>query len=148
MVYDYFQNISIYKNLHKNFSLCIDFLKNNDLSKLKKGKYELLGENLYYVVTEYNTQEPSFFEAHKEYIDFQFLISGKERVDFHNVDECSVCVPYDKKTDSVLLSTGCFSSLQLSTNQFVIFFPSDAHRPCLKIKDTEKIIKIIFKIRI
>ena len=41
MVYDYFQNISIYKNLHKNFSLCIDFLKNNDLSKLKKGKEKL-----------------------------------------------------------------------------------------------------------
>ena len=40
------------------------------------------------------------------------------------------------------------SSLLIKENELAIFYPSDAHMPCLKVDKNEKIIKAVFKVAI
>ena len=56
------------------------FLRDNDLEKLELKRYDLDGNNLYVTISEYNTKNPedAKFEAHKKYIDIQYVISGSE----------------------------------------------------------------------
>lgn len=37
------------------------------------------------------------------------------------------------------------SSLMIRKNELAIFYPNDAHMPCIKVDKNEKVIKAVFK---
>ena len=56
-----------------------EFLSNRDLKNLSEGRY-FFDKGIYCNVESYETKERHRFEAHKKYIDIQYIISGSEKI--------------------------------------------------------------------
>jgi len=82
MVVDKIENSGLYKSLHPRFDKAFEYLRETDFSLLDDGKYEIEGENIFALVQEYNTKDAKDAkpEAHKKYIDIQYIHSGTELI--------------------------------------------------------------------
>lgn len=127
------------------------YLKNTDLQSLSTGKHLIDGENLFAVVSDYTTEKKDRrrAEAHKKYIDIQYIHSGKEvlgcsfltaenRV-LENRLEADDVIFYDAKQETdILLTPGCYA----------IVFPDDIHRPGCTAGNAASVRKVVVKIKI
>ena len=129
-----------------------DFLKNTDLDTLKPGKYVLDGENVFVSVTEGPTKafEDSKWEAHHKYLDIQYVIRGKEKMGIAPIETAVPTTEFDNIKD-----VGFFNAPEKTAKYylaepgtFFIFFPSDAHRPSIKVEGVETDKKLVVKIKV
>ena len=58
-----------------------EFLSRKDLASLAEGTYELDDNGLFATVSYYTTKDSALFEAHRKYIDIQYVAEGCERID-------------------------------------------------------------------
>jgi YhcH/YjgK/YiaL family protein len=109
----------------------------------------VLNENCFVLEQSYITKdkENCFFESHKKYIDIQYMFEGDEIMEVENVKNLEISSVYDKKLDYAKhFQTTNNSILKIKESEMAIFYPSDAHMPCIKIDKNKKIIKAVFKI--
>ena len=142
-----FSNIKYAKRY--GFEKAFEFLKN--AKELEAGKYPIDGDKLFAIVQENVPKKPdeAKFEAHKKYIDIQYIISGKERIDFSPLEDMSVLAEYNPEKDVSFLSGEARSSLILKDGDFAVFFPEDAHRPGIEAEESQKLIrKVVVKIKL
>ena len=129
-----------------------EFMKNTDLDTLKPGKYELDGENVFISVTEGPTKliENAKWEAHHKYLDIQYVIKGKEKMGIAPISTAKPIAEFDDKKDVGFYTSSAETEKYYvaKPGTFFIFFPSDAHRPSIKVKgcDTDK--KLVVKIKV
>jgi len=145
------RNFAIY--YHKNprhWNQAFTFLKNADLKKLPLGKQELEGEHLFVSVAEYMGKEKpeALYEAHKKYIDIQYVIEGEELMGLTSLDKVKVIDPYDEAKDITFYHYEGGDYIKATPNNFVVFFPEDVHRPSIKTEKDVLIKKIVVKILI
>jgi biofilm protein TabA len=142
--------VSYFKNKER-WDKAILFLKSHDLSGLEIKRYDIDGDNLYAPVSEYLTknEEDARFEAHKKYIDIQYVVSGKELIGVApKSQKKDVLEPYDGTKDiEFLIITGGENRLAIP-DRFFIFFPEDAHRPGLKDGENSPVRKIVVKVKV
>lgn len=94
-------------------------------------------------------KENCFFESHKKYIDIQYIFEGEEIMEVEHISNLEVTTPYKEDLDYAKYSQSKYSSvLKIRQNELAIFFPQDAHMPCIKIDENRKIIKAVFKISV
>lgn len=126
------------------------FLKTNDLNNLKPGRYELEGDSLYVNVDEYITKEEenTRYEAHRKYADIQYLVYGEENIGITTLKSTMEATSYDSVKDIIFLIANQNSYQLASPEQFFVFFPGDAHRPCVKIGENMKVRKVVVKVLI
>jgi YhcH/YjgK/YiaL family protein len=138
---------------HKNKALwdkAFEFLKNTRLDTLAPGKHIIDGDNLFVSIAEGPVKnfEETKWEAHKKYIDIQYVIYGKETMGVISIDKVTATDSFDEAKD-----LGFFTAPEQQANYyeanpkaFLIFFPSDAHRPGIKIAGTDVDKKLVVKI--
>ena len=124
------------------------FIRENNLHALPLGRYDL--ENgVFAIVQEYFTKEESVYEAHKKYIDLQYIVSGEEIIYVSDISEVQECVEsYDETKDIAFYQTeqSC-RKLKLEKDTFVILFPNDAHKPCISVcGNPSEVRKVVVKI--
>ena len=127
------------------------FLKENDLTKLEPKRYDIDGDNLYASVSEYMTknEEDAKFEAHRKYIDIQHVINGAEQMSITPLSKkMEEIVPYDPAKDVEFMTVNEASSYEATPDKFFIFFPSDIHRPSVKIGENKNVRKVVVKVKI
>jgi|SRR5664279_147776 len=142
--------ISYFKNKER-WVKAFRFLKNNDLSKLETKRYDIDGDNLFATVSEYVTknEETTNFEAHRKYIDIQYVISGKEIMNVAPINTVKdVISPYDSSKDIEFITVGKIVKYSAGQDKFFIFFPGDAHRPGLKDGVNSQVKKIVLKLKV
>ncbi len=124
------------------------FLKNTDLKSLPKGKVELDGENLFYTIDSYTTKnlEDTKYESHQQYIDIQYVYEGAELMGITTADKAVVTVPY--KPDVQLYSSEAGEYAKATPDVFLVFFPEDVHRPCVKAGENAVVKKLVIKVKI
>ena len=128
-----------------------EYLKSTELSKLTPGEYEIIGRDIYAIVSEYAPKEETEcnFEAHRKYIDLQYLINGKEKMGVTTLDKVVPVCEYDEKKDIVFFKPDAPAIYEVATPVFFyVFFPKDAHRPSIKEEDGMIVKKIVIKIKI
>jgi len=142
--------VSYYKN-RERWDKAFSFLKTSDLQSLELKRYDIDGNNLYAPVSEYMTknEEDARYEAHRKYIDIQYIISGKELMGVAPISKKKETLePYDSEKDIEFLTvTGGENHLALP-GRFFIFFPEDAHRPGLKDGENSPVRKIVVKVKV
>ena len=109
----------------------------------------VLNENCFILEQSYITKdkENCLFESHKKYIDIQYMFEGDEIMEVENVNNLEVASAYDEKLDYAKHFQSTSSSiLKIKETEMAIFYPNDAHMPCIKIDKNKKIIKAVFKI--
>ena len=67
-------------NLSERLKTALEYLKKTDLKSKPDGKYDILKDEIYINIQEYDTKEEQNckWEAHKRYIDIQYMISGSD----------------------------------------------------------------------
>ena len=127
------------------------FLKDNDLTKLEVKRYDIDGDNLYATISEYTTknEETANFEAHRKYVDIQYVIKGKEIMNIAPISTVKeIVTPYDEKKDIEFVTVAKKVNYTASIDNFFIFFPDDAHRPGLKVEVNLPVRKVVIKLRV
>ena len=127
-----------------------EYLKNTDLGRLSAGEHEIIGREVYAIVSEYTPKEATEcnFEAHRKYIDFQYLISGKEKMGVTTLDKVVPICEYDEEKDIVFFKPDASAIYEVATpDLFYVFFPKDPHRPSIKDEDGVTVKKIVIKIK-
>ena len=149
MIVDNLKNSKQYCNAHSGFSAGFDFLEKAVSENLPEGIYEIDTDNVFAFIQEYTSKEESSFEAHKNYIDIQFIVKGTEVIYAADLDKLSVNTEYNPEKDIMFLEDyEKASKVILNDGEYGIFFPWDAHKPglCLDGKpDTVK--KIVVKVK-
>ena len=141
--------VSYFKNKDR-WDKAFNFLKSNDLSKLEIKRYDIDGDNLYAPISEYVTknEEDAKFEAHQKYIDIQYVITGTEQMSVAPLSmKKDVLTPYDPAKDIEFMTVNESKSYTATPDRFFIFFPSDIHRPSVKVGENSQVRKVVVKVK-
>jgi len=147
MIFDSIENAEIYYGLGERFKTAFEFLNKTDFNSINDDRIEIDGENIFALPQRYETKNPenAAWEAHRKYIDIQYMISGAENMGFVKSCYLDILEDYDKEKDVEYLN-GLGDFVQVGEGEFVVFFPDDAHMPSLKIKENEEVFKVVIKI--
>ncbi len=143
-------DISYFKNKER-WEKAFKFLKSNDLSKLELKRYDIDGDNLFATVSEYpsKNEETAKFEAHRKYIDIQYVIIGREIMNIAPIKTVKeVLTPYDATKDIEFITVDKIVNYKATPANFFIFFPGDAHRPGLKDGVSSSVRKVVIKVKV
>ena len=143
---------------HK-FNIAFDYLTSviNKLSEENKrlnsyeldvfNKIDLEGNNFALEQTYLSKdRDDCFFESHKKYIDVQFILEGEEIIEVNNSNNLNVNYQYNELLDLIKYDDSASSVIKLKKGDVAIFYPEDAHMPCLKIVKPTKVIKTVVKV--
>lgn len=148
MVIDHISRAAIYYQLHPGIEMALRYIQTTDFSKLDNGKYEIAGEQVFAIVQSYDTKEPSTekLEAHKKYIDVQYVVSGQEKMG-HALFKAQVPSREYQSDDDFMLFDEAPDFFSLVTEgMFTIFYPSDLHMPCILHEQSALVKKVVIKV--
>lgn len=140
MIKDNIKNAKKYYELSKELQMGLEYLEKTDFSKIQDGRYEILGDDVFVIVQTYipKSIDEGIFEAHKKYIDIQFIVEGEEQIGVANIENFNDAAPYSEEKDITFFSEDCQSSfINLKANEFAIFTPNDAHMPSILVSSSE-----------
>ena len=80
VILDEFKHADFYLGVHPLMKPAFDYLRKTDLSNIESGKYEIDGEKMLLLAQQYITKprEQGQWEAHRRYIDIQYVYRGIE----------------------------------------------------------------------
>lgn len=148
MIFDNAKNKELYYKMHDGFKSGFEFIEKAIKEKLPVGKYEIDGKNVWASVQEYNSKDEAKWEAHKNYIDIQYIVSGRELMEYADINTCEQFIPYNEEKDVEFFSATSQADLICEKDTFAIFFPNDVHKPGLKINENTPVSKIVVKVRV
>lgn len=148
MIIDRLKNASQYYGMGPGIKLALEYLQKTDFAELEPGKYEIEGSNVYAMVQQYETKqmEKGVWEAHRKYIDVQYVYNGTEQMGYSNIEGMKVAKEYDESGDYLLLE-GKGNFIKLTSGFFAIFAPDDVHMPCVAIDTPTEVKKVVVKVK-
>lgn len=148
MIADTLNNAKSYTALGARIATALEFLRKTDFSKIPDGKIEIQGDEIYAMIQRYETKprEQGKWEAHRKYIDIQFLAEGEELIGVHNVNDLEITEPYSPENDVMFLDGNNGDFITLSKDKFILLYPQDAHMPCITTNTPSNVTKIVIKI--
>lgn len=151
MIIDLIEYAHLYQSLSKRISKALEYIKQTDLKNLQPGKYDIDGENIFALVSEYETKLESEGkpEAHRKYIDVQYVISGEERMGYAPLNKQEILEPYKNENDIIFYKgeNHLSGSCRIDEGMFAIFFPTDVHMPGINTGRTSHVKKLVIKVR-
>lgn len=138
-----------YHENKKAWDEAFDFLRSHNLDTMAAGKYAIDDENVFATITIGPSKpfDKTNWESHRNYVDLQYVISGKEKIGVAPVATATVTTPYDVSKDIANYSAeGKYHIAVPGT--FFLFFPTDAHRPSIKVKGNDVVKKLVIKIHV
>ena len=148
MVIDQLEKASMYLGINKRLAIAFQYLKNTDLAKVEPGRYEIDGTNVYALVQQYDTnpKEKGRWEAHRRYLDVQYVFSGAELFGYANLETLKAG-EYDEAKDFLSL-TGDGDFFILRAGTFVILAPQDGHMPGIAVSSPQPVKKVVVKVSV
>lgn len=134
------------------WDLVFDWLAKNDPLTCPVGKYILDSLNVSVTITDGPTVHPiqeTRWEAHRDKIDLQYVVRGVERMGTAPLAGSSELIPYNPKSDIGFYQPDEKTAhyVDCKSGTFMLFFPTDAHRPGIFVPGNDTVRKIVFKIR-
>ena len=148
MIYDKIDNIETYRGLSEDIYEGLKFLKNAS-PDLACGVHEI-NPRVKAIVSEYETKtvNENGYEAHKKFIDIQYLLKGTEKNCSLPIEKLKVTKPYKEEIDAAFYEAEIMTQdLILGDGYFAIYWPQDGHMPCLSVNGTVNVKKVVVKIK-
>ncbi len=134
------------------FTKALEFLRRGDIASLPDGKYEIDGERVFAMAQRYPTvlAEAPRFEAHRKYIDLQYLASGEEVIGWAPLQLLEVAEAYDAGKDVCFgpVKAGLWTPVRLAAGQLAVLYPEDAHAPRLAAGRPAQVFKVVVKVAV
>ncbi|MEZ5386240.1 MAG: YhcH/YjgK/YiaL family protein [Prosthecobacter sp.] len=151
MILDTLANAAHYESLNSRFAKAFAFLRTVDGTQAL-GRHDLDGDDCFALVQTYETKpmEKALFEAHRKYIDVQFIQSGRETI---------LWAPLASMKEETMAYSGVkeaalwklvpdVTPLHMSAGHFAILYPEDAHAPCIEWEKPEQVFKVVVKVAV
>jgi YhcH/YjgK/YiaL family protein len=151
MILDRIDNAHLYTGLHTGFAKAFEILRDKTLAKKEDGKHPVDGEKIYYTIQRYTTKPLSEgkLEAHRKYIDIQFLLAGVELLGYASLKGLTVAEDYNPEKDIAFFNApDDITKVKLEPGLFCILFPTDAHLPGCHLTAPSEVRKVVIKIRL
>jgi biofilm protein TabA len=135
-----------YSSLHPRFPQAFRFLNGLHAQEFGSGRIELEGSSLYALASTQQGKSAAgaFLEAHRRYIDIQYVVSGVEKMGWRPLSLCTqVKTPYDPEKEIEFFADQPVNWCAVQPGMAAIFFPEDAHAPMVS---EDVIHKIILKV--
>ncbi len=144
MVIDSIENAEQYFGLGHGIERALRFLR-QDLRALPDGRADISGDKVFALIQQYSTKarEAGFWEAHRKYIDVQYMVSGTELIGYAPIKAMQE-QEYDPQRDLAKL-TGQGNYIELTAGSFMILFPHDVHMPGIMQQQSTHVKKIVVK---
>ena len=143
------QECGKYLNLNPRFAKAFEFMRRSDLARLSPGRYEIDGTNAWAIIMDVKLKpfgEENQYEVHKEFIDIQAPLLGKETIGVVKSDSSNLKGFNDEKDFALFKEKG--EAWELSPGEFAVFFPVEgAHAPGLSSDGTDTVRKLVIKVR-
>lgn len=150
MIKDRIENIELYKNLSENLRNAIRCVRQDNFLDELRAKKRLEGDGFYVMLQEYetNSDENGRWETHKKHIDIQYVLSGEERTGYAYIADLGQILESSQERDFYFYEEPAAADwITVHGGEFVIFFPTDGHKPSLHVNDTvSRVTKVVFKV--
>ena len=133
MIYDHIRNIGLYKGLSPALDLALDYIA-GVTADAENGTTQLV-HGVKAVVSAYETRlvNEKGYEAHRQYIDVQYVVSGQELVRCKPLEQVTETSPYDPAKDAARYADCPGIDTIIGHGYFLVVWPDDAHEPCLAV---------------
>ncbi len=149
MIFDQLKHAEIYFPLGERVRKAFEYLQSTDFKSVEPGKYSIDGDEIYAIVSQYDTKPVTSgkWEAHKKYLDIQFIVDGKEKIGYSFSNKMIVTHNYDDDKDIMFLK-GEGQFITIDAGYFAVFFPSDIHMPGIAINISTPVKKVVVKVKV
>ena len=144
--------MSKYAEVKKYSQEAAEFMENFKPEDYADGRYDLNEEGLFVNIQSYTTnpRENQKYEAHRRYIDVQYIITGKEGFclkDISEMTEADIIVPYSEESDIMFFSNKVEGEYHaLTDGEFLVMPPECAHMPGMAVGEPSPVRKMVVKI--
>jgi biofilm protein TabA len=151
MIIDQIQNRAFYRQLGSRVGEVLEYLAATDFTKMPDGKYELDGQRMFALVQRYRPKPLAeiVWEAHRKYIDVQYVVQGAERMGYLPLGEgMTVKKDYDLQRDIIFYDVQGDLFI-VPERSFVVFAPQDVHAPGLTVDGPVsggEVLKVVVKV--
>ena len=108
--------------------------------------HPLSGGNRFFVAAQ-STIAPDLAEAHRKYLDIQYIVKGKEVVGWAELAACTPDTPFNEEKD-IGMYTGVFEYFTINEGICYVAFPEDAHMPGRHLEVPNDFVKIVVKLKV
>lgn len=134
MIIDVIGNTERIEGLNPWFKAVFDYIRTHDLAGMPVGRIDVAGDDAYIKIEDARGRSvgEAVYERHDKYIDIQMPLLVSESYGWKvksGLGEESA--PYNKEGDYTFYKDRVGDVFTLSPGEFVIFFPEDAHAPCI-----------------
>ena len=148
MICDRLSNAANYYGVASLIQKGFEFLQRPELASLEDGVHEIQGKDVYAIIARGDGvgRERAMLEAHREYLDIQYVIEGTDVIGWLERD----CVervkdPYVAEKDLEFFYDRPASWVQVPAGSFAVFLPQDIHAP---LATTQYAHKAVVKVKL
>lgn len=127
----------------------IEYIKANVTESTEKGKHEIDGSRLFYLISEDMTEpfEKRRAEYHARYLDIQIVLKGQEGMTFSVLPAGKPDTDWLADKDIAFLAEGeQEKTLILNEGDFVVFYPQEVHKPLCAVGAPAPVRKAVVKL--
>ena len=150
MIYDSINNIQTYAGLSEDIYQGLKFLQ-NATPDTAPGIYQIT-PRVKAIVSEYETkpQNQNGYEAHRQYIDIQYLITGEEKINSLPLEYLKETKAYNQDIDAAFYEEANVrpQELLMGNGYFAILYPQDGHMPQLSVTAPVMVKKVVIKVKV
>ena len=111
-----------------------------------KKTYPLSNDNRFFVAAQ-STKPVDVAEAHRNYLDIQYIVKGKEVVGWADLDACRIQGEFNEAKD-IGKYEGPFEYLTINEGICYVAFPEDAHMPGRHLDVPNDFVKVVVKLKV
>ena len=138
------KDIKKYESLLPGIGEAFDAI--NALESFEPATYQLSGGNRFFVAAG-TTKAPDVAEAHRKYLDIQYIVKGKEVMGWADL---AVCTPENdiNEEKDIGMYSGPFAFHTISEGTCYVVFPEDVHMPGRHLDVPNDFVKIVVKLAV
>ncbi len=132
MFLDSLDNADRYAGMHPGFDAAFRFLRRPDLAALPAGRHPVDGDRVFAIVgrDEGKGRDAARLEAHRKYVDIQYVVSGREVIGWRPLSACAgTGEGYSEEKEIEFFTARPGLWVDVLRGHFAVFFPEDAHAP-------------------
>lgn len=152
MIFDNIKNCEMYYGVNPKFKKAFEFIEKAVKENLETGKYEISGKEIYASIQSYDSKlkDNAKFEGHKNYIDIQYIVEGREMMGTLEISKAVIKGEYNPEKDVMFYEDSEIASYCITEQgDFCIFYPHDIHCPGVSLNNMPSgVKKIVVKVHI
>ena len=115
----------------------------------ENGKY-YFGDKVFVNVMDVQTKtdETAPMEGHDKYVDFQYMVSGEEKILYTPKQGLAVTTEYNEVKDVAKFAHNGGEAVTYQSGEGIVLYPEEAHLPGLAIAESKTVKKAVMKIKV